>query len=340
MAAQAQKPQVDTQPWKSDLRKLQAKIKKLVRLIEDEENQELCVAHDARAKELQREAIALQAKIREVEGAVRKQAKPLPTAKAREYLDRLRESLNADIPVAAEAIRAITGPITIRQEMIPGRPGARWIATFSPDLFRAVRVLADGKLGSPTTSDINPVQHPVVEIALEKVPKYELMAPLFKQLRENGASVESIASAHGVTWQFANEVLKFAETGQRPKWKCGKPTGTGNRVKYLEIVPQVVELSKQKMPFARIAARLGVSESTVRRAYDHAHPDAVRKAAQHGQRPRRATYSHLGEDVYKQIRKLLRAGKKQAEVARKVGCSTATVYRVKQQLDRGDNEAA
>lgn len=341
LAIEAQRPLVDTRPWKVDLRKQQAKIKKLVLLVENEADRELCIAYNDRVKELQREVIALQAKIREAEGAVRKQVKPLTLEKAREYLDRLRETLGGDIPVAAEALRTITGPIRVRQEAILGRKtGARWIATFRPNLLKAIDWLANGK---PTPSDVKADQHPVVEIALEKVPKYELLAPRFKQLRASGASVESIASAHGMCRAYAEQILKFAETGERPQWKSGKRTGTGNRVEYIENSPQVVEMRDvQKLSFARIAASLGIGEGTVRRAYDYGHPELVREAVESGKTPKRGTYSHLGAEVHQQIRALLQAGTKPAEIVRQIGCGKSTVYRVKQQLDRphGDHDAA
>ena len=142
---------------------------------------------------------------------------------------------------------------------------------------------------------------------------------------------------------YADKILKFAETGERPQWKSGKRTGTGNRVEYIDNSPQVVEMRDvQKLSFARIAARLRIGEGTVRRAYDYGHPELVREAVQNGRTPERGTYSHLGTEVYQQIRKLLQAGTKPTEVARQVGCGTSTVYRVKQQLDRqhGDNDAA
>ena len=58
--------------------------------------------------------------------------------------------------------------------------------------------------------------------------------------------------------------------------------------------------------------------------------------------PCRGQYSHLGEDVYQEIRKLLRAGKKPAEIAAKVGCGTSTVYRVRRQMqdEAGEGKAA
>lgn len=349
LAKEAQRPQIDTQPWKADFRKLQAKIKKLVLLIENEENEALCVAHNERVKELQREANVLQAKIREAEGKSRKEIKPLTLEKTREYLDRLQETLNGDIPVAAAALRKITGPIKVRQEVIPGRKkGARWIAKFSPNLLQALNSIADGKLKLPSASDLSSTDAPVLEIAIEKVPKYELLAPLFKQLRDGGASVESIAAAHGMCRDYAEKILKFAETGERPKWpsagkRRGSKTGRNTRRKFSTIAPQVVAMrDQQKLSFKRIAEALGAGESTVRRAYDLAHPELSREAAESGKTPKRGSYSHLGNDVFNHIRKLLQAGNKPSEVAKKVGCGKSTVYRVKQQLARlrGDHDAA
>ncbi len=103
----------------------------------------------------------------------------------------------------------------------------------------------------------------MVEIALEKVPKYELLAPRFKQLRASGASVESIASAHGMCRAYAEQILKFAETGERPQWKSGKRTGTGNRVEYIDNSQQVVENAR----FAEVVLRTDRHQFRYRRRY-------------------------------------------------------------------------
>ena len=93
------------------------------------------------------------------------------------------------------------------------------------------------------------------------------------------------------------------------------------------------------MSFKKIAAKLAVSESTVLRAYDSQHRETARAAAERGETPCRGRYSHLGEDVYQQIRALLRAGKKPAEVAAQVGCGKSTVYRVRRKMqDEADGQ--
>lgn len=170
------------------------------------------------------------------------------------------------------------------------------------------------------------------------------LAAKFKQMRDSGASVQTIAAAHGMSWQYASEILHFAETGERPKWKAGKATGNGAKpAKYLQITKEVCYLrDKKKMSIVQIAAKLGVSRGTVCRAYDHEHPQAVREAAERGEPPCRGQYSHLGEDVYDEIRKLLRAGTKPSEVAAKVGCGASTVYRERRRMraETGEDHAA
>ena len=82
---ESQKPVVDTKPWKAEVRKLEAKIKRLVLLLEDEENQELSVAQHGRIKDLQREVNVWTTKIRNAECATRKNVKPLTMTTAKEY---------------------------------------------------------------------------------------------------------------------------------------------------------------------------------------------------------------------------------------------------------------
>jgi DNA invertase Pin-like site-specific DNA recombinase len=300
---EAQKPQVDTAAMKAEARKLEAKIKKLVTRVEDEPDEGLCAAYDKRIKELQKDLRPLNEQIREANRQNRRRVvEPLDLDRAKAYLADLRGLLNQEIPAAAEAIRTLTGPIKVRQKPIPGRKrGARWIATFSPDLVRLLRhlardkeypesvVLADAKLPEPAT----------VELKIEKVPKYEGLAPKFKQLRDNGERVQSIADAHGMTWQAAAEVLHFAYTGERPVCRNGATMVTGPKpYKYAQFAPDVAKLrDKQGLSWLRISATLGVSEKTVKRAYDHHHREAVRQSPQHGDDPVHKRDSHLDDGL-------------------------------------------
>ena len=54
-----------------------------------------------------------------------------------------------------------------------------------------------------------------VSVPIESVPKYEHLAPTFKEMREAGKSVQEIAFRHKIAWQ----VIQFAETGERSTWQ-------------------------------------------------------------------------------------------------------------------------
>ena len=174
-----------------------------------------------------------------------------------------------------------------------------------------------------------------VEVVIDKIPKYELLAPVFLQMEKNGASVVTIASAHKVCWQYAKEILDFAKTGKRPKWHSGNGDGTGQArpAKYPDIEKDAAYLRDvKKLPFEKIAAQLGVGVNTAYRAYDSAHQDEVRKAAECGKKPNRGRWSILGEEKYQMIRKMIRKGKSTVEIAAKVGCGASTVRRVRRQM--------
>jgi hypothetical protein len=88
----------------------------------------------------------------------------------------------------------------------------------------------------------------------------------------------------------------------------------------------------QKISFVKIAKILTVGYGTVRRAYDYARLDIVRKAAERGETPHRGQYSHLGIDTYSKIRELLHAGQKPGKIAAKLQCGASTVRRVQKQM--------
>jgi DNA invertase Pin-like site-specific DNA recombinase len=342
---EAQKPQVNTAPMKAKVRTTEAKLKKLFERIEDETDEDLCKAYDKRIKALQKDLDEQQAALRSAEPQNGKKVKALDPKRAEVFLASMRALLNQEVPMAAEAIRTLTGPIKIRQEPIPGRKtGARWIATFSPDFTRLLQYLAKDNpaLSGLVLTDGKEPQP--IEVVIDKVPKYERLAPKFKELRDKGASVETIAHAHGMSWQYANEILHFADTGQRPKWRAGKRNGKGQKPdKYKGISAEVARLrDKEKMPFTQIAIKLGVGVSTVRRAYDFAHADDVLEAAQQGEKPSRGKYSHLGEAKCRKIRKLLGKGMKPDAIAAKVHCGPSSVVRIKQQMqaESDGNDAA
>ncbi len=343
--AEASKPRVDTSAWKAEVKQKKTAMAKLVVRVERTTNEAVCDAYDKRIAELNADVITLQKKIHDAGPRHGQPAKPITLDAVKQYVAGFRETLSQEIPAAAEAIRQLTGPIKIRQEPIPGRKtGARWIATFSPNLFRVLCHLGrDRSDASFQATDFTPeVQS--IEIPLEKIPKYEKLAPKFKKLHDDGASPEVIASSHNMSRQDAELIIEFAETGKRPKWRAGKRTGKGRpkRIEYKDIISEVVEMRDVKnMPMKQIASDFDVSEAVVRRAYDAGRPDAARKAAESGTRPKRGRYSRIGIDKINEVRKQLRAGKKVPDIATKVGCGKSTVYRIRDEMKTaGDGREA
>lgn len=341
---ESEKPQIDVSPLKKESQNLNGKIRKLIRRVENEVSEDLCAVYDQRIKELQKQLQPLQTKIREAERQNRKKdVVPLGREECKNYLTRLQDVLSEEVPMAAESIRSLTGPITIHQEPIPGKKRSRWVAKFTPDLMQLLSKLSNQEVFDSILLDKGEesLNHEVT-VLLEKIPKYEKLAPEFLRLAEKGASVQSIASSYGMSWEYANEIMEFAKTGVRPKWKAGKRTGQGGKPnKYLEHVDQVVYMKDvQKIPFTKIAKKLKISPHTVRRAYDHAHCDKIRSEMEKGQVPDRGSYTHLGEEVHKRVREMLKAGATQKSIADETGCSISTVRRAKKKMDAesGSNE--
>jgi hypothetical protein len=182
-----------------------------------------------------------------------------------------------------------------------------------------------------------------VAVGIDHTPKYEQISRRVAELAAKGASVNTIAAALGQTWETVDQALRFTTTGQRPVTKPpGKRTGTRTGLpKYVSLSPEVVRLRDEKqMAFKKIADLNGISESTATRAYDHGHPEAVRDAAEQGNRPRRGLYSHLGTNTLGRIRAALEAGDRSRVVAATVGCGTSTVYRIRRSLHMANNTSA
>lgn len=334
LKAQAKQPRVDVKPLQAKESSLVKKIRRLVIKIEDTDDKKLSAGYDSRVKELQRELNEVRKTLAEAHATTQKSVRPITLEWVREQLGRLRDLLQQDIPIAAQVLRRLTGPIKIRQEPIPGKKrGARWIATFTPNILESLLAInADGK--TPLKAEAFGTPPAPIEVVIEKVPQYERWAPEFLAKKQGGASVAAIAAAHGTTFLTAQQVLHFAETGERPKFKSGKRTGQGGKqTRYLEIAKEVArKRDVEKMSFTKIAKHFGVSTATINRAYDHARPESVRRASETGTVPRRGSYSHLGEPKKEQIRMMLQKGAGAAQVAEKVGCGASTVYRVTREM--------
>jgi DNA invertase Pin-like site-specific DNA recombinase len=338
LAEESKKPRVSTMATKREIQRLEAAIKKLFMRIEREDDQDLCDAYDKRIKDHQCQMQQLRAELRQAEARNEPPPPPLDKARIRAYLADIRGLLNQEIPAAAETIRRLTGPIKIHQDRALGQKrGAKWIATFCPDLLRLLASVArtNGYPDSITLeylSAANWIIPETAEILIEHTPKYERIAEDVKELIHTGASIHTVAAVMRQTWKTVRQAFDFAETGKRPKTKPpGRRTGrrSSGQPKYVAVAADVVRLRNEELlSFARIGKRLGISTATAVRAYDYACPSAVQVAATSGQMPRRGAYSHIGPTIYGRIKAAVEAGQRPSEIARTMGCGQSTVYRV------------
>lgn len=361
LAIEAARPRRDTRPLKAELRKEEAAVKKLLQRVVGQTDESLCKVYEAEIGKRQRKIDALKAELRDAESQNAPPPAPLTPTHIPRYLEDLQSLLNQEIPAAAEAIRNLTGMIKIHDEAIPERKqGARWIATFSPNLLRILAQLGrDRDYPDSITLELlctrNWIIPAEVTVVLEKTFKYEVLAPKFLELHEKGVSTQSIAAAHGLTWDYVNQTLEFAKTGKQPEWgaqhtekrgACRAKYGDGvreetstqsghrNATKYVALAPEVSRLREEKkLTYSEIAKALGVSKSTVTRAYDCAHTELIRRAVQSGITPNRGRCGGLGDSKHEEIRRRLQRGERVAEIAEAVGCSDGTVYRQRRRLE-------
>ncbi len=344
---QACKPHMDVGPLKAQFKQLRTKIERLVIKVADAGDERLSAAYHQQAQKYQKEANSLLAAIRAEESRHHSSCRPIAIEEAKTYLSDLRQLLDQDIPVAAEAIRALTGPIRVRQELLPGRKRSRWVASFQPNLPELLRRVSppETRIDDATSKAVS--ESNTVEVVIDQLPKYELLAAEILELHQSGASPNALAASYGTTWSAISETLEFAKSGKRPARPSAKkqPTKGPNSkaAKYKDLAPRVAELHDvQKKPLDRIAKQLGVSEGTVRRAYDHAHPEAVRQAVAEKAAVNRGRFTHLDHTIFEKIRELSGQGQSPKEIAAVVGCGVSTVRREIWRLEagcRGDHPA-
>lgn len=262
LATQGRKPRQSDKRFRKSIEEKQAKVDKLVRLSEDADD-DLCQGYKKRILTIQNEVNQLKDKLKEIREHNAPVPPPLDAAQVKEYLKEARDFFNQDIPVAAAAIRALTGNITISQEPIPGRKtGARWIAKFQPDLVSLLRRLAhDQNYPDSITleylSNANWTIAEMVEVPLEHIPQYEKLGPKFAELHRNGASVQAIADAHGMPWKQTKEILDFGLYGKRPHWTNNARPGSKKQgqAKHITIQEDVVRLrDEEKLSIPKIQA--------------------------------------------------------------------------------------
>lgn len=291
---ESNKPLRNVAPLKAKATRLQRKIDKLLDQIEDEDDIDRIKVYDDRIVRRKKELVEVREEIRAAE---RHNASPPPLLDAniaKKYLADFSALLNSEVPVVAEAIRALTGPIKIQQEKLAGRKrGARWIATFSPDFLRLLKHFAREK-DYPEYTSLEfltagkwIVQEATVA-AIENVPAYERLKDELAEKHENGASKRSLAVKYGLSEPYVAEIIAYKSTGRLPQFVRGTRTGrlAGTMPKYILIQDDVVRLRDvENLTFPEIvewmADEMGmnVSISTVKRSWDAAHFEELKSAA-------------------------------------------------------------
>ncbi len=300
LVEEAQRPREDTTPLRDQIKALEGKVERLTETIEDCGRAGL----DRLVKRLRRhekQLRALRRKLKQIEARDAAPPPPITEVDLEAILSDLRGLLSADVEAVAPVLKELTGDIMVTQVREKGKHGATWIARFT---INSVPVVAEltARRGCPTSGTwefLNtrgwtiPIE---AEVRLEEIPGYELLAPEMLAMYRKVRCVQTVASAYGISRMRTKEILDFARTGKRPKWKAGKRTGTGIRVDYRKIAPFVAKWrDEEHLTWRRIADRLveervtdrRLSEDTLRRAYDYFHQETVREAARHGRKTKR-----------------------------------------------------
>jgi len=333
----AKRPKADVQHLRKHADSIKRKIDRLMNLIVGADKESAVEYYDAKIKELSREhANAVQA-FRAVEKQNAPPPPPLDLKRIKAYLGDPRSLLNQSTAAVSHVLASLTGPIKITQRAIPGKKrGAAWVATFSPKFVNFLRNVSS-RADSPDCITLEFLKEriwrntPAVEVVIEECHSYEQHSVEVKRLVDSGTSLAAISAQLKITYEMATNSLHFAQTGQRPKWPKKPKVSDPNRRRkeiYKEIASKVARLKdKKKLSFERIAQDNGWGVATVRRAYYHAHPELTQEAVEAGTNRKATSYTHLGDAVFRRIRKLAAAGWTVKDIARKVRCGESSVRR-------------
>ncbi len=351
LVEQARRPRQDTQPILEELKRVKAARDRLVNLIDHESDEEpeegLDVLVD-RLRQRERRIKELQQQLKDAE--VRESAPQAMTpVDVAAMLQDLHGMLAEDVSLSAPILAKLTGPIEVRQGEASGRKIQPWIARFRPNIAAFIaeagqRVDQDNQTAWQFVAQQPDQSADFVEIIIDEVPQYELLAPEIKQLRDKGNSVDSIASAYGLTWSRVAEILHFADTGERPQKKPKKDPSKALRPRaprdsYKQIASLVAQMRDEKqMAFEHIQPELlklgwDIGMPTIRRAYDFAHREEFREAVAQGRKPNRGRRSGIGYEKQEQVKHLLTEdilGVQQ--IANHVGCGVMTVRRIQKRM--------
>jgi len=183
--------------------------------------------------------------------------------------------------------------------------------------------------------------------------RHQVLAEKVLQQHKTGSSLSTIATANQISWEYAKEVLRYAQTGQPPRHRKSKRRKNRNPRQedattktpplFHQLADRVRHLrDEEHLPFPRILTLLRndgieVSVGTLRRAYDAARPDVVEDAVETGTPRRRGAFRHLSVDKIRQVQELLKQDISVWEIAQQTGVSASTVNRERCRRSEGEH---
>ena len=341
LAEQANRPVEDTEPLHAEIKQVKAKRDRLVQILEQGSEHELesiveqVRRHERRLKELRQ-------KLADTKSRNVIPPPPMTMADLEKILSDLHAVLSQGVAIAAPVLAKLTGPISITQGEHQGRKGTPWIAKFKLDLAAGLAAMGCAA-DSPYQQTWEYLHaHSVqvgdrIELAIEEIPDYELLAAQVKELHDQKPDLSKIRKTLGVTWLTAKAALRFAETGERPArrgQKAEAPRDKGKPI-YQELGPIVAQMHDEgKLDFIEITKRLnqeGIQAEgrTIRKAYKHFHRDEIANGE-----IKLRNCPRLSDETKQEIKQLLLTGDLSVDqLAIRFGCGKSTIHRLKAQLD-------
>lgn len=280
----ARQPKLDIKPIRDEIKKLKRRREKLADVIETAGKRSVATLV-ARLQRCEQQLDQRRQEFKAVNTEAIGEVVPLQLSDIQRALANIRELLNAEKPIAAPIVKALTGPIVVEQVAVDGKKRPVWLAKFE---LNAVPVLAElsKKVKSPTarTLEILAFRHwtfsiPLL-IPLVRPTRYEQLGPQIKQAFDSGEDLDEIAKRHKISRKLATMILEFAVTGARPSWNGRRLRIHGpeeENLKYVRFAQVVAELHEQEgLPLSHIPGVLrtkyneSVSETTVTSAYQYA----------------------------------------------------------------------
>ena len=331
LAEEAKRPRGDAAPLRAEAAELAGRQANLLAAAEAGAGDVPTLAGRMRANEAR--LAELRSRLRDLERGNEAVA-PITTEEVTAAVADLHALLKEDPALAAPVLRALTGPVSVRQTGKPGAKSPDWVAEFAVDLVPAMVALSrrTERPSSATWEYLSTSgwkSPESCEVRLGFVPAYETLAPVAAPMADAGMSVPAIAAGLGASQYVVRDALVFARHGLRPKVKSpGAYAGvrTGPPL-YAIHAAEVARLrDRECMAFDHIALALAVSITTVNLAYKHAHRgDPARAEARHG----RGRYLRVTPEQRRRVGERLGRGESDAGIAAAVGCSVNAVARIR-----------